>query len=42
MNRQSLPDLTAFLACWAVLVVAGVAAVSLGFLTLDAFARWLA
>ena len=29
MNRQPLPDLTAFLACWAVLVVAGLTAATL-------------
>lgn len=42
MNRQPLPDLTAFLACWAVLVVAGLASMAVGVHTVVVLAGWLA
>ena len=42
MNRQPLPDLTAFLACWAVLVVAGLTAATLAGQAVLALLGWLA
>lgn len=42
MNRRPLPDLTMFLACWAVLVVAGFTASMLATQVVLDFLGWLA
>lgn len=42
MNRQPLPDLAAFLACWAVLLVAGLGAATLAGQGLLGLLGWLA
>ena len=42
MNRQPLPDLAAFLACTAVLLVAGLVAATLAGQALLGFLGWLA
>ena len=42
MNRQPLPDVIAFLACWAVVVVAGLATATLATQVVLGFLGWLA